>query len=94
MTLWHGRLSGGSADVVMDYSVSLHVDRRLAEIHNRYGSGHLVSRSIRRATRPSPRRRAPGIRRSPGSRRRANRRRTRSALSAFLPRRAPSPPRR
>jgi HD domain len=26
------------------------VDRRLAEIHHRYGSGHLVSRSIRRAT--------------------------------------------
>jgi argininosuccinate lyase len=30
MTLWHGRLSGGTADVVMDYSVSLHYDRRLA----------------------------------------------------------------
>jgi HD superfamily phosphodiesterase len=28
----------------------VHVHRRLAEIHNRYGSGHLVSRSIRRAT--------------------------------------------
>ena len=27
MTLWHGRLSGGTADVVMDYSVSLHFDR-------------------------------------------------------------------
>ena len=26
------------------------VDRRLAEIHDRYGSGHLVSRSIQRAT--------------------------------------------
>ena len=26
------------------------VNRRLAEIHDRYGSGHLVSRSIRRAT--------------------------------------------
>ena len=26
------------------------VDRRLAEIQGRYGSGHLVSRSIRRAT--------------------------------------------
>jgi hypothetical protein len=26
------------------------VSRRLAEIHDRYGSGHLVSRSIRRAT--------------------------------------------
>ena len=26
------------------------VDRRLAEIHDRYGQGHLVSRSIRRAT--------------------------------------------
>lgn len=25
------------------------VTRRLAEIHDRYGSGHLVSRSIRRA---------------------------------------------
>jgi hypothetical protein len=24
--------------------------RRLAEIHDRYGSGHLVSRSIRRGT--------------------------------------------
>ena len=30
MTLWHGRLSGGTADVVMDYSVSLHFDQRLA----------------------------------------------------------------
>jgi hypothetical protein len=30
MTLWHGRLSGGTADVVMDYSVSLDFDRRLA----------------------------------------------------------------
>jgi hypothetical protein len=28
----------------------VHVQRRLAEIHDRYGSGHLVSRSIRRAT--------------------------------------------
>src|SRR2546429_8859853 len=26
------------------------VERRLAEIHDRYGSGHLVSRSIKRAT--------------------------------------------
>jgi hypothetical protein len=26
------------------------VDRRLAEIHERYGPGHLVSRSIQRAT--------------------------------------------
>jgi hypothetical protein len=26
------------------------VERRLAEIHARYGSGHLVSRSIQRAT--------------------------------------------
>ena len=26
------------------------VERRLAEIHHRYGPGHLVSRSIRRAT--------------------------------------------
>jgi hypothetical protein len=26
------------------------VDKRLAEIHDRYGSGHLVSRSIQRAT--------------------------------------------
>ena len=26
------------------------VEQRLAEIHDRYGSGHLVSRSIRRAT--------------------------------------------
>jgi hypothetical protein len=26
------------------------VDRRLAEIHDRYGPGHLVSRSIRRVT--------------------------------------------
>lgn len=26
------------------------VDRRLAEVHDRYGEGHLVSRSIRRAT--------------------------------------------
>ena len=30
MTLWHGRLGGGTADVVMDYSTSLHYDRRLA----------------------------------------------------------------
>ncbi len=30
MTLWHGRLRGGTADVVMDYSVSLGYDRRLA----------------------------------------------------------------
>jgi hypothetical protein len=28
----------------------VHVHNRLAEIHNRYGSSHLVSRSIRRAT--------------------------------------------
>ena len=28
----------------------VHVHNRLAEIHDRYGSGHLVSRSIRRAT--------------------------------------------
>ena len=28
----------------------VHVRRRLAEIHDRNGSGHLVSRSIRRAT--------------------------------------------
>jgi hypothetical protein len=28
----------------------VHVRSRLAEIHDRYGSGHLVSRSIRRAT--------------------------------------------
>ena len=28
----------------------VHVTHRLAEIHDRYGSGHLVSRSIRRAT--------------------------------------------
>ena len=30
MTLWHGRLAGGMADVVMEYSVSLPFDRRLA----------------------------------------------------------------
>jgi argininosuccinate lyase len=30
MTLWHGRLSGGMADVVMEYSTSLHYDRTLA----------------------------------------------------------------
>ncbi|HEV3365815.1 MAG TPA: argininosuccinate lyase [Acidimicrobiales bacterium] len=30
MTLWQGRLSGGTADVVMRYSTSLHYDRRLA----------------------------------------------------------------
>ena len=30
MTLWHGRLSGGMADVVRDFSASLHYDRRLA----------------------------------------------------------------
>ncbi len=30
MTLWHGRLRGSTADVVMDYSVSLDYDRRLA----------------------------------------------------------------
>jgi hypothetical protein len=28
----------------------VHVHNRLAEIHDRYGTGHLVSRSIRRAT--------------------------------------------
>jgi hypothetical protein len=28
----------------------VHVHNRLAEIHDRYGSGHMVSRSIRRAT--------------------------------------------
>jgi predicted hydrolase (HD superfamily) len=28
----------------------VHVDQRLAEIHDRYGPAHLVSRSIRRAT--------------------------------------------
>ena len=28
------------------------VHRRLAEIHDRYGPGHLVSRSMRRATPP------------------------------------------
>ena len=28
----------------------VHVNHRLAEIHDRYGTGHLVSRSIRRAT--------------------------------------------
>jgi hypothetical protein len=26
------------------------VDRHLAEVHDRYGEGHLVSRSVRRAT--------------------------------------------
>jgi argininosuccinate lyase len=30
MTLWHGRLSGGMADAVMEYSSSLHYDQRLA----------------------------------------------------------------
>jgi len=30
VTLWHGRLGGGTADVVMDYSSSLEVDRILA----------------------------------------------------------------
>jgi len=30
VTLWQGRLSGGTADVVMDYSVSVHFDRLLA----------------------------------------------------------------
>jgi argininosuccinate lyase len=30
MTLWQGRLSGGTADGVMRYSTSLHYDRRLA----------------------------------------------------------------
>jgi argininosuccinate lyase len=30
MTLWQGRLSGGTADVVMEYSTSLAFDRRLA----------------------------------------------------------------
>ena len=29
---------------------TVRVERRLAEIHDRYGSGHLVSRSIQRAT--------------------------------------------
>lgn len=31
MTLWHGRLSGGAADVLMEYSVSIGFDQRLAE---------------------------------------------------------------
>jgi hypothetical protein len=31
------------------------VERRLAEIHQRYGPGHLVSRSIQRATPMIPR---------------------------------------
>jgi argininosuccinate lyase len=30
MTLWHGRLGGGTADAVMEYSSSLHFDRVLA----------------------------------------------------------------
>jgi argininosuccinate lyase len=30
MTLWHGRLSGGTADAVMDYSASIDFDRTLA----------------------------------------------------------------
>ncbi len=30
MTLWHGRLGGGTADEVMAFSVSLHYDRHLA----------------------------------------------------------------
>ena len=30
MTLWHGRLGGGTADEVMAFSVSLHYDRQLA----------------------------------------------------------------
>jgi argininosuccinate lyase len=30
MTLWHGRLGSGTADVVMEYSSSLHYDRALA----------------------------------------------------------------
>jgi hypothetical protein len=32
------------------YGEPMNVDRRLAEIRHRYGSGHLISRSIRRAT--------------------------------------------
>ena len=45
----------GSALTFCDMTTSpdgrpVHVDRRLAEIHDRYGPGHLVSRSIRRAT--------------------------------------------
>ena len=50
MTLWHGRLGGGMADVVMDYSSSIHYDRRLAlddlagsRAHVRgLGRGHLL----------------------------------------------------
>ena len=39
MTLWQGRLSGGTADVVMQYSTSLHYDRRLA-LDDLVGSRH------------------------------------------------------
>ncbi|HVB94467.1 MAG TPA: argininosuccinate lyase, partial [Acidimicrobiales bacterium] len=30
MTLWHGRLTGGTAEEVMAFSASLHYDRELA----------------------------------------------------------------
>ena len=40
----------------------VHVDRRLAEIHRRYGRGHLVSRSIERATPDDPPRSGAGPR--------------------------------
>ncbi len=45
----------GSALTFCDMTTSpdgepIPVDRRLAEIHDRYGPGHLVSRSIQRAT--------------------------------------------
>jgi hypothetical protein len=35
--------------LVLRHEVAVPVERRLAEIHDRYGSGHLVSRSIQRA---------------------------------------------
>ena len=57
MTLWHGRGSGGMADVVMDYSVSLDFDRQLAvddlngsRAHVRgLGRGGLLTAEIGRA---------------------------------------------
>jgi argininosuccinate lyase len=47
MTLWHGRLAGGTADEVMAFSVSLHYDRRLAEDDLAGSQAHV--RGLRRA---------------------------------------------
>ena len=44
------RLVTGRCSVPQPDGELVPADRRLAEIHDRYGPGHLVSRSIQRAT--------------------------------------------